>query len=290
MADRDDFLHDEQLLDRRRPPAPRTGGGRWLLALVLLLAAVAVGVYFAQRERAATPVATPVADSAEVATETTAPQHPIEEVLPAMPQPDDVPPLPPLEASDGEALAALAELLGLEDASELFVPSHVVPRIVATIDNLPQRRLATRVLPLKPVPGSFRVQEVDGRTVIAADNTDRYARHVQLLQATDTDALVAAYVRAYPLFQQSYRDLGYPEAHFNDRLVQVIDHLLEAPDAAPVLELVPYRSGWAYADPALEQASAGHRLLFRLGPQNAAAVKAKLRELRAAVAATEVPR
>ena len=59
-------------------------------------------------------------------------------------------------------------------------------------------------------------------------------------------------------------------------------------EAAPELEVVPYRTAWAYADPALEQASAGHRLLFRLGPENAAAVKAKLRELRAAVASTEL--
>ena len=292
MADPDDFLRDEQLLDRRRLPPKRNGNGsgRWLLALVLLLAAVATGVYFGQRERAAAPpVDTPATATGEVADAApAAARHPIEAVLPEQPVAADAAPLPPLQDSDAEALAALAALLGLEDAGALFVPSHVVPRIVATIDNLPQRRLATRVLPLHPVPGSFRVHEVDGRMLIDPANTARYERYVALLQAADTDALVAAYVRAYPLFQQAYRDLGYPEGHFNDRLVQVIDHLLEAPEAAPELEVVPYRTAWAYADPALEQASAGHRLLFRLGPENAAAVKAKLRELRAAVASTEL--
>ena len=37
------------------------------------------------------------------------------------------------------------------------------------------------------------------------------------------------YKQYYPLFQQAYVDLGYPEGYFNDRLVEVIDHLLATP-------------------------------------------------------------
>ena len=41
---------------------------------------------------------------------------------------------------------------------------------------------------------------------------------------------------------------------------------------------------YQYADPMLENLSAGQKMLVRMGPQNEAAVKAKLKELRAAVA------
>ena len=40
----------------------------------------------------------------------------------------------------------------------------------------------------------------------------------------------ALYRRLYPLFQQAYAELGYPTGHFNDRLVEVVDHLLAAPE------------------------------------------------------------
>jgi hypothetical protein len=42
---------------------------------------------------------------------------------------------------------------------------------------------------------------------------------------------------------------------------------------------------YVFADPALEARPAGQKLLIRMGPNNAAAVKAKLTELRAVVTA-----
>jgi hypothetical protein len=42
---------------------------------------------------------------------------------------------------------------------------------------------------------------------------------------------------------------------------------------------------FTFADPALESRSAGQKLLIRMGPENAAAVKVKLKELRAAISA-----
>jgi hypothetical protein len=42
---------------------------------------------------------------------------------------------------------------------------------------------------------------------------------------------------------------------------------------------------YVYADPALEARPAGQKLLIRMGPENAQAVKAKLKELRAIVTA-----
>jgi hypothetical protein len=42
---------------------------------------------------------------------------------------------------------------------------------------------------------------------------------------------------------------------------------------------------YIYADPALESRSAGQKLLMRMGPDNAKAVKAKLTELRAVITA-----
>ena len=42
---------------------------------------------------------------------------------------------------------------------------------------------------------------------------------------------------------------------------------------------------YEFADPALESQSAGRKLLLRMGPGNAARVKAKLTEIRSRIAA-----
>jgi hypothetical protein len=93
------------------------------------------------------------------------------------------------------------------------------------------------------------------------------------------------YVRFYPLCQQAYVDLGYPNGYFNDRLVEVIDHLLAAPEMTGPIKLTVSHVLYEYADPEIEARSAGQKLLIRMGAENAAQVKAKLREIRREVVA-----
>jgi hypothetical protein len=98
------------------------------------------------------------------------------------------------------------------------------------------------------------------------------------------------YKQYYPLFQQAYVDLGYPDGYFNDRLVEVIDHLLATPDIAGPVQLKRPSVNYEFADTELENRSAGQKALIRMGSDNAAVVKAKLRELRKAVAKQELAR
>jgi hypothetical protein len=67
--------------------------------------------------------------------------------------------------------------------------------------------------------------------------------------------------------------------------VQVIDSLSNAPEPVGPIALVRPNVMYTFADPALESRPAGQKLLIRMGPDNAAAVKAKLAELRAAITA-----
>jgi hypothetical protein len=105
----------------------------------------------------------------------------------------------------------------------------------------------------------------------------------------DAQKVVAWYVHYYPLFQEAYRELGYPDGYFNDRLVAVIDHLLATPDLPQPPALTQAKVLYEYADPALESRSAGQKLLLRSGPDNEAAIKAKLREIRAVLTSQPTP-
>jgi hypothetical protein len=198
--------------------------------------------------------------------------------------------LPSLEMSDSMAREQLAELFGRESFARVFLPVHLVRRIVATVDNLPRPTAPRRMMPFKPVPGSFAVAGEGEALVLDDANFERYAPYVRVFGSVDAAALVATYVRAYPLFQRAYRELGYPEGNFNDRLLQAIDDMLAAPEVKAPVQLLRPKVLYEFADPDLETRSAGQKILIRMGGRNAAAVKAKLREIRRELVAASRPR
>jgi len=103
---------------------------------------------------------------------------------------------------------------------------------------------------------------------------------VGIAEAIDAKKLVGVYVRLYPLFQQAYEELGYPGKYFNDRLIVVLDNLLDAPDIKEPVRLVQPKVFYLFADPDLEGRSIGQRILMRTGSKNEAIIKTKLREIR----------
>jgi hypothetical protein len=204
-------------------------------------------------------------------------QHPLAPVSGA--------PLPPLADSDGALGAAIAALVHAASLPELFYPDRLARRWVATIDNLPREQVAGEVRALRPPGGPLATRGEDEALVIAPDNSVRYARYMALLATIDVGQAAALYRRFYPLLQEAYEELGYPGQYFNDRLVAVIDHLLATPDVAEPIHLVHPSVMYRFADPKLESLSAGQKALLRIGRENAAEVKAKLRALRAEIAA-----
>ncbi len=188
--------------------------------------------------------------------------------------------LPALADSDPEMESALRQLLGNESWLALVHPDRIIRRIVATVDNLPRKQAPVGVMPVKPVGSAFAAQRAGNDLSIGPGNPKRYGAYVSLLQAVDAGSMVAVYRRFYPLFQQAYVELGYPKGYFNDRLVEVVDHLLAAPEIDGSIALVQPRVLYQFADPELEGRSAGHKILMRMGTENAAKAKAKLREIR----------
>ena len=73
------------------------------------------------------------------------------------------------------------------------------------------------------------------------------------------------------------------EGDFDQRLRAVIDELLATPDVSGPLRLIKPEAYYLYADEELESLTAGQKILLRMGPDNAARVKAKLAEIRDAL-------
>ena len=207
-----------------------------------------------------------------------------------MPAAAESAPLPAIGDSDAPLQDLMASIFAGAPLDRIFHLEQIVPRFVATIDNLPRQTVALSRMSVNPIGGSLETSQADGRMLLRADNAQRYSTYVRVMEQADTGKLVAAYVRYYPLFQKAYEDLGYPHGYFNDRLVEVIDHLLATPDVPAPIALAQPKVLYEFADPALEQRSAGQKILMRMGPVNEAHVKAKLRAIRNGVTGQPLPR
>lgn len=260
----------------------------WLTLAVLIAVAAGLYWYLMRSEQPAPapsePLSLPEVSSADSI------RHPIEDITQGSTG-AEAEELPPLDASDAVVEGAVKDLLGEGAAPDLVGTGNSIRKIVATVDNLPRDRASSRLWPVPPTPGRFSVRQEGDRTYVAPENFQRYAPFVGTATSVDTAKLVALYVRFYPLFQQAYEDLGFPGKYFNDRVIDVLDHLLATPDPGDTLELVlppqdpsvAIERPWVlyrYADPALQSLSAGQKILIRMGSENARRLKTVLGELR----------
>lgn len=274
--------------DHRRRSSSPVFDGPTIAVIVMALALLgAIGWWFwtnQQSPKEPQPPAEFVAPRSETLPEFV---PPVPEAPPGPTEPETAEAaVPALADSDGAFRDEASSIFGADLVGRFLVSSHVIPRIVVTVDNLPRDKLPMR---LRAVP------KVDGRFVVAHDgehiwlnsaNAQRYRPLFGALASADMGRVAALYRRYYPMFQQAYQDLGYPDGSFNQRLIEVIDHLLATPEVNGAIELVQPKVFYRFADPRLEALSAGQKVLIRIGPEHAATVKSRLREFRAAIVAT----
>lgn len=217
-------------------------------------------------------------------------QHPL------APEPADTTAVEPPAPVDPDAAmqGALSGLFGEPTLAGLLIPDQLVRRLVATTDNLSRDARTESLRPLRAPAAPFAVQrEVLDATVgtdritLAPQNFARYDSSVAVLANTDMAQAAKLYRRLYPSLQKAYEDLGYPGRYFNDRVVAIIDHLLETPEPTEPLLLEQPKVLYRYADSSLESRSAGQKLLLRMGVEHERTVKQKLREFRAQIVTKE---
>jgi len=195
-------------------------------------------------------------------------------------------PLPTLFESDPEVTQALADIAGADALAEYLVMDQVVSRAVASIDSLTSRQVPVHINPIKPADAKFLTETEGERLVLSPQNFARYDGYVSLLQSMDTGSLLTFYERYSPLFQQAWEENG-GTGSFSDRLLIVIDDLLETPDVAGPVYLTQYEAVYLFEIPELEAMTAGQKVLVRMGSANASVVKEKLIEFRAQLKARD---
>jgi hypothetical protein len=206
-------------------------------------------------------------------------------------------PLPMLMDSDPVVLDTLEGLIGEPAVNQYLVSDNVISRIVATVQTMGGRQIPGVVQVVQGPESEFEARVNDQpepvirneegdeipQFVIDPANYRRYTPYVELFEAVDTAALVENYHSHYSLFQEAYRQMGYPDGQFNKRLLAVIDELLATPEVTDPINLVKPEAYFLYTNPALESRTAGQKILLRMGQENSSRVKSKLSEIREAL-------
>jgi hypothetical protein len=277
----------------------------WLIGLLLIVLAAAAYYYVTVYEPFAgetppPPIPTVAIEQPESEPEPVLPE-PVEEIIEVEPEPeivDEAMVLPPLAESDELVLESFTSLAGDASVTRFLVSDNVVSRFVASVDALTSRQVPGQILAVKDLEGEFvataneqpdtviRNSEGDPipQYVLNPANYQRYDPQVEMFEALDTQELVSLYRDYAPLSQQAYVELGYPDGDFDARMIEVIDSLLSTPEIREPPRLIKPEAFYLFANPDLEALPAGQKVLLRMGPMNAQRVKAKLREIRAALA------
>jgi hypothetical protein len=212
----------------------------------------------------------------------------IEHPVPVSSAPGSMP-APALDQSDQTFHDALTALPGSQAIEKLLVPENIIRHLVVTVDNLSKKKVAVNQRPVKPTSGQFMTLANGDQVIINPENYRRYGPFIDVVKTVDLGEAVQLYYHFYPLFQSAFDDLGYQDAYFNDHLIAAIDHLLATPDVSGPIVLTQPNVMYLYADPALEALSPGQKTLIRMGPENEALLKAKLRELKTQLLAHQRP-
>jgi hypothetical protein len=272
---------DQPTIEEERPYLrPERSSFPWVEAALAILLTAGTIYLFYHFQSAREPAPAPAAKSPPPAVAQADAPPPVRN-----PVPDSDAKLPTLANSDSMMRESLAGLIGRKAFDDFVVADRLIPRIVATVDNLPRQSTPRRMMPLNPVKGPFiTAGATPADATIDPGNYRRYAMQVRVMEAVPAPALVWIYVQAYPLFQKAYEELGLGGRYFNDRLVEAIDDMIAAPEVHAPVRLTQPKVFYEFADPDLETRSAGQKILIRMGPENALRVKAKLREIRQALA------
>ena len=133
-----------------------------------------------------------------------------------------------LEDADARVKSALVNLLGNEAVRSFLRLDDVLRKFVATVDNLATDNATAQMWPVSPTAGRFDTEARDGAVAIGADQEPLARAPGPRFQHTASGRPV----RALPLLQRAYEELGYPAALFDDRVIEVMDNLLATPKVA----------------------------------------------------------
>ncbi len=189
--------------------------------------------------------------------------------------------LPPVELDKSDdLLRQLAQDLSAHPRLAIWLRrSEIIRSFVAAVDNVANGLSPKPQLEFLSPAGGFKAVTRSGVLSIDPASYDRYNVAADVFVSLDAKASVRLYRSLKPLFQQAYRDLGYPNQDFEATLLQAVMELLSVPvvEGRPAVEKKV--TAYVYLDPELEGLSQAQKQFLRMGPESVQVAQTKLREM-----------
>ncbi len=183
-------------------------------------------------------------------------------------------------ADDGILRAAAAHLSNHPELATILVNDRLLRRFVLAVDAVAGGYSpADHIEFLRPTT-PFIVREDEGRLVIASGAYRRYDLVTDVFTSLDCAGTVELYRKLRPRLEAVYREVGWANDDFDNRLREAIDHLLEVESPSSGVEVEQRAIVYAFADDRFENLTEAQKHLLRMGPRNVGAVQARLQELR----------
>ncbi len=257
----------------RRPyvPPPRRSPAMWVW-IALLVAAIGGGAYYFLA-RPKTPAKTA---SIEVAPKEMPPPAPPRRALGAE---TDAIELPPLDETDPVVRDQVTAISTDAAIARWLTTSDLVRNVTRVVQAIAEDRGVARHLEVLRPSQPFAVQQSGGRTTIDPRSYRRYDAMAAAIGSLDPGASAKLYSIFRPRLAEAYGELGFPNTPFDSTLEDALVTLVSTPVPDGPIDVVPKGGTYAFADPRLEALAPAQKQLLRMGPENARAVKAKLREI-----------
>ena len=260
-----------------------------ITAAVLVVLLVGAGVLYWYSLRP--PAAPPTIEQPKTAEPSQPPSPPAEvklgEEKEAPPQPEVE--MPALDQSDDFVRQTMRNLSPHGKLGEWLRIKNIIRVFVAAVDNIANGKSPRPQFGFLSPGQAFQVREKGSRISLDRKGYERFDILTDAIVSFSSSMTVQAYQKLRPLFQEAYRELGYPQKDFHTTFIRALKRILDAPVVEREILLEEEGTGLNYViiDEGLEDMNEVQKHLLRMGPKNTKKIQQKVREIALALGVPE---
>lgn len=260
-----------------------------ITAAVLIVLVIGAGVlywWYYMRAPAPAPMVEPPKDQEPSQPPSPAEARPAEE---KEPPPEPTVKLPALGQSDDFVKQTMKGLSPHGKIADWMKIKNIIRVITAAVDNIAGGKSPRAHLGFLFYGQVFPVSEKGGKIYLDSKSYERYDLLTDAFVSLNTGRTIQAYEKLKPLFQEAYRELGYPQKDFHSTLARAIKRILDTSIVEREILLKEEGKGvnYLYIDEGLEEMNEIQKHLLRMGPKNTRRIHQKLREMALALGVPE---
>jgi Protein of unknown function (DUF3014) len=197
--------------------------------------------------------------------------------------------IPALDQSDDFVRQMMKNLSPHGKLGEWLKVKNIIRVFVAAVDNIANGKSPRPQLGFLSPGQAFPVSEKGDRIYLDPKGYERFDIITDAIVSLSSSRTVQAYQKLKPLFQEAYRELGYPQKDFHATFIQAMKRILDTPIVEREVLLREEGKGlnYVFIDDGLENMSEVQKHLLRMGPKNTQKIQQKVREITLALGVPE---